>query len=254
LIAHKAINLSEELSGTDKRVAGALIDCFNRETGQCDPSLGTIAYRLNISRRTVIRSMSRLERAVLFRKSRHGGKSHRNSYEPLWPRFRELDAQWNARKKARSLSRRPKVSPLEGQTCHLAGDQAVTQTCLSNQSKETYRGKEQQAPSKTQGSKELPREAKEASSAARFIATRKSRTIGSADAAKASAERRWLTAVNDCFVSNPELYALVIEVVDSATKEAATEAELRRHGAGLDLILDRLPELGVAVGRDGESR
>jgi len=57
LIAHKAINLSEELSGTEKRVAATIIDHFNRKTGQCDPALGSIAKLLGVSRRTVIRAI-----------------------------------------------------------------------------------------------------------------------------------------------------------------------------------------------------
>jgi|SRR6267142_1857860 hypothetical protein len=53
LLAHKAINLYDDLSGLEKRVAAANIDHYNRKTGQCDPSLGTIARLIDVSRRTV---------------------------------------------------------------------------------------------------------------------------------------------------------------------------------------------------------
>jgi hypothetical protein len=129
LIAHKMVNLTAELSGTDKRVAGAIIDHFNRETGQCDPSLNRIATLLGVCRRTVIRSMHHLETSGLFRKRRHGGNLHRNSYEPVWARFRELDAAWTIRFRAKSArSPATKLSPSSCQRCHVGGDEAVTQT------------------------------------------------------------------------------------------------------------------------------
>jgi AraC-like DNA-binding protein len=63
LIAHKAISLASELSNSEKRVAAAIIDHFNRRTGQCDPSLDCIAELIGMSRRTVMRATSRYGRA-----------------------------------------------------------------------------------------------------------------------------------------------------------------------------------------------
>ena len=40
-IAFKAISLADDLSGTEKRVAAAIIDHFNRKTAQCDLRPGT---------------------------------------------------------------------------------------------------------------------------------------------------------------------------------------------------------------------
>ena len=59
LIAHKAINLSTELSNTDKRVAAVLLDHFNRKTGQCDPGQNSIAELAGMCRRSVVRSVGR---------------------------------------------------------------------------------------------------------------------------------------------------------------------------------------------------
>jgi DNA-binding MurR/RpiR family transcriptional regulator len=56
-VAHKAISLAEDLTGTEKRVAATIIDHFNRKTGRCDPALGSIARLLGVSRRTVIRAV-----------------------------------------------------------------------------------------------------------------------------------------------------------------------------------------------------
>src|SRR5262249_14660204 len=101
-IAHKAINLSDDLSGTEKRVGAAIIDHFNRKTGQCDPSLDSIAKLLGVSRRPVIRAVGALVQKGYFAKTRHGGHFHRNSYMPLWSRFLAREAKWNERRKSAS--------------------------------------------------------------------------------------------------------------------------------------------------------
>src|SRR5216684_2277831 len=56
-VAHKAISLAEDLTGTEKRVAATIIDHFNRKTGRCDPALGSIARLLGLGRRTIIRAV-----------------------------------------------------------------------------------------------------------------------------------------------------------------------------------------------------
>jgi DNA-binding MarR family transcriptional regulator len=92
LIAFKAISLTPDLSVTERRVASAIIDHFNKRTTQCDPSIDTLAALLGIDRRTVIRSVNRLVSLKYFRRIRHGGNFHRNFYEPNWKRFREVEA------------------------------------------------------------------------------------------------------------------------------------------------------------------
>src|SRR4029079_7038812 len=87
LMALKAIGLSQSLKNSDRQIASALLDHFNRRTGQCDPSLGRLAGLGGVSTRTVMRSLARIEAAGLFRRIRHGGHLNRNSYEPDWARF-----------------------------------------------------------------------------------------------------------------------------------------------------------------------
>jgi hypothetical protein len=233
LLALKAINLIPELSATDKRVAGALIDHFNKKTGQCDPSHGRIAGLLAVSSRTVIRSINRLERHGLFRRKRHGGHLNRNSYEPVWPRFREIEAAWTSR--FRSKTTHPtatKLSPAPCQPCHLDGDSPVTQTCRSNLSKETC-GKRLPNKGKAEVAERRPARNSLANSAAK------------ADPARVSAERRWSNDLHARFVSMPITYGQIIEAVDPAMQEAATDAELRRRGGGLAFLLRKL-KLGDA--------
>jgi hypothetical protein len=110
LLALKVLTLVPELNASDRRVAGALLEHFNRNTAQCDPGLPRIADLLGLSTRTVMRSNRRLEAARLFKKTRHGGRSHRNSYEPNWARFQELEGVW--REKFNHKSRMSKESLL----------------------------------------------------------------------------------------------------------------------------------------------
>jgi DNA-binding transcriptional MocR family regulator len=130
-VAHKAISLAEDLTGTEKRVAATIIDHFNRKTGRCDPALGSIARLLGVSRRTVIRAVGSLVLKGYIRKTRHGGYFHRNSYEPIWSRFRTNAAKWTEQRAASRRSKTTDVSPLGRQAWHLGGDTDVTQTCTN---------------------------------------------------------------------------------------------------------------------------
>lgn len=105
------LGLVPGLKASDQRVATVLLEHFNRRTGQCDPGLTRISELLGISVRTVIRSNSRLEASGLFRKVRHGGYGNRNSYQPVWSRFTEYQALWQAKMQYKSKSRVPDVSP-----------------------------------------------------------------------------------------------------------------------------------------------
>jgi hypothetical protein len=138
LLSFKAISLAPDLTDTEKRVASALIDHFNKQTRQCDPSLDTLALLLGIHRRTVIRAVNRLVRLKYFRRTRHGGNFQRNFYEPLWPRFRAVEAEWKARRRAHSQRfREEKLSRWQGQPAHPSGGTDGTQTYPINLSNET---------------------------------------------------------------------------------------------------------------------
>jgi hypothetical protein len=240
-LAYKAIAVSADLTGTEKRVAVAIIDSFNRKTGQCDPSFGRIAHLLGVNRRTVIRAMPRIERARFIQKSRHGGKSHRNSYEPNWARFREAEAQWNARQKTKHWnSDAPNVSPSGCETCHVAGVEDATQTLRTNQSNETLpvastSGRLQRS-SQLDDSKRLGRRAP--GNAINTVGMQSKN--GSREAALAAAERRWTTGLNRRYSATPEVYAEIIASIDVDTQRAATEAEMRKPGAGLRFIHEQL--------------
>jgi hypothetical protein len=240
-IAHKAINLTSDLSGTDKRVAGAIIDSFNRKTGQCDPSLGRIAGLLGISRRTVIRAVQRLEKLRLLRKRWHGGHSHRNSYEPNWVRFRELDAQWSVRFRTKS-GWSTNVATSECQSCRYTGDADGTQTCLINQPKETRSdaassAKEQ--PSERMGRKGQPIK-EEHSDEPRQARSGSPKNSQVSKAAHTAAERRWNGELLERYSETPNVYAAIIDAITPELQRDATEAEMHKRGAGIALVLEQL--------------
>jgi hypothetical protein len=231
LLALKAVSLAPGLMENDRRVAATLLEHFNRNTGECDPGLERIATLLCISTRTVIRATQRLEKAGLFRKVRHGGHLNRNSYEPLWKKFHEIEAAWRARFSESARSRRSQVSPSPSRSCHVQGDTRVPQTCLSNQFKETC-------------SSSPPKQADEPD----LSSKRGQREIGvtrSADAARVAAERRWSSDLHQRFSSQPITYSEIVGAIDPRLQQAATDAELRRHGDGVSYIIEAL---GVFTG------
>ena len=243
-LAFKAITLAPGMSGTDKQVAGFIIDSFNRKTGQCDPGLDRIARLLKISRRAVIRGVKKLEAIHFVRKVRHGGKSQRNSYAPNWALFRELDKKWNTIFYAkRGHPDVTNVSPFECQSRHLAGDKDVTQTFLTNHSKKpSLIGPVSEAIKES--NKPIARKAHSGQTTLQigqpFPSASGNRSI---DAARAAAERRWCTALHDRYVATPKIYGEIINAIDPTMQGEATEAEIKRHGAGLAYILNELKVL-----------
>jgi hypothetical protein len=244
-IAHKAISLSEELSGTEKRVAATIIDHFNRKTGQCDPALDSIARLLGVNRRTIIRAISALVRKGYLHKTRHGGKFHRNSYIPGWSHFHAKEKTWNERRTTASRKfERTNVSPLQGQNCPPSGDANVTQTCLINPFNETSLVTRSDLETHTPNelivrkrlSKECSREVSHTVANERFHMKSTSSRVAAFDAA----ERRWTTELTTLYSQTPEVFGTLIDEIDEALRNAATVLEMRKHGSGLQFILDAL--------------
>jgi len=240
LLALKVISFVPGLVENDRRVAATLLEHFNRKTSECDPSLDRIAKLLDVSTRTVIRSTKRLEKAELFRKERHGGHLNRNSYQPVWPKFREIEGTWKARFSENARSRRSQLSHVTGQRCHVKGDASVIQTCGSNLPKETC-----------SGGRPRPGSGQD------FGHRRTSgpvRATSSADAARVAAERRWAGDLHQRFSSQPVTYGEIIDAIDLTLQEAATDAELRRRGSGMAHIIHALGIFtGVRAPKLGQS-
>jgi len=201
------------LRPNDRRVLALLIEHFNRKTERCDPGLDRISALLGVSSRTVIRSIHRLEAAGLLKKIRHGGFSHRNSYEPNWTRFFDFERIWNDRFRRSANTRRPQLTPSHRHPSHLEGDRTVNQTFKANPHQQTY-------SDSRQGGLSTP--------------------PTSAEAAAVEAERRWTTALHQHFAPMPTTYGEVIAAIDPSMRDAATNAELKRRGAGIGYIFRQL--------------
>jgi hypothetical protein len=225
LIALKAINLTPGLRNNDRAVAAALLDHFNRKTGQCDPGIQRLAGLLGVSERTIFRSLTRIEADRLFRRVRHGGHLNRNSYEPNWARCREIEAVWSARMKPRDFAPN-ELSAGSGQICQLPGDNGVTQTCRTNLSKETCQ-------------RSLPTKAMDIPSP---LANRNpfKPSPASRDAAATTAQRRWHADLHDAFVALPTTYGEVLGLISPEMDAEATRAEVGRRGAGLEYVVTAL--------------
>ncbi|WP_081494398.1 helix-turn-helix domain-containing protein [Bradyrhizobium genomosp. III] len=132
-LALKAIGLSDQLNKTEKRVAVALLDHFNRKTARCDPSQQTIAALLGVDRKTVNRAIKKIVRLGYFNSLRHRGSRHCNSYQPCWHRFRADEEKWTTnRRKYRSRFDAPEVPLSGGHDYPGRGDQITSQTYPTN--------------------------------------------------------------------------------------------------------------------------
>jgi predicted transcriptional regulator len=230
LLAIKIIGLMPDLRPSDRRVATLIIEHYNRRDGRCDPGIERLSSVLGLSRRTVFRSLKRLEVAGLIKRIRHGGYSHRNRYVPNWARLADLSRSWDERLKLAAKSRAADLSPFERHSSHVERDAGVTQTYKANLHNQTYRDSRgsTHAPVPT-----TPRKACLAS------------PTSSGDAAAIAAERRWTNELQQRFGSKPITYGEIIEAIDPQMQAAATQAEIKCRGAGYDYIARQL-KLGVA--------
>ena len=251
-LAFKAGCLMPELSATDRRVFAAFLDYFNRTTGRCDPSYESVAELLGVNRSTVIRATKRLVKLGLLAKDRHGGFGHRNSYQPNWSLFRRIEQQWAARKRTRSRNRVvAKLPPLGCQSGHLAGGEAATQTCSTNQSKETCSAEEAQSQAKASACAETFQGLPNKEKVGALAPLRPPTNPRSREIARQAALRRWDNDLLKALGAEHGAYAIAIEAIDNDLMEAATDAELRRRGTGCALVLERVAS---KTGMQGKGR
>lgn len=230
LIAFKVFAIMPGLSVAERRVAGAIVDHFNRKSGRCDPSIDRLALLLELDRGTVIRALKRLHDLKLLLRLRHGGRSQRNRYQPCWQRLREVDADWRKR------FRTPVADvPAPGShPRHLGGGEDATQTTSSNLPVEPVSKFGVIRPSA------LPAEAEAKNGLGEKGASPRATSKGRHPAAEAAAERRWYADLHHRFVGDVVPYEQLITAIDEDVRGAATEAELRRRGSGAATVLDLL--------------
>lgn len=245
LLAFKALALAKGLSVSERRVAAAIVDHFNGISGRCDPSIDCLAEELGIDRRTVIRCVRKLDRLEIIFKDRHQGRHRTNSYEPNWQKLREMLATWQLGGKWKRRTDRGTISTSrKGQSGHSSGDSGVTQICSRNPVQESVRPGNVADDSIRSGEGMVSN-----GPARRPLAKtpyRAPRRIASREAADQSALRRWEA---ELLKLDAALYQAIVIAIDDSAVAAITAAEVRRHGGGLQYILENREQL--LAKRDG---
>jgi hypothetical protein len=121
------------LNGTEKRIAVAVLDHFNRKTGRCDPSYETLAKLLRVHPRTIGRGVTKVVKVGFLKKVRHGGNNRCNSYRPPWELYRSLEERWKGeRRQHADRFARQEVPSSPGQSCPVDRGEIAPQTYLNN--------------------------------------------------------------------------------------------------------------------------
>lgn len=236
LAAHLAISLHPDLSGSDKRVASAIIEHFNRKTGRCDPSIGRLAKLLGLPDKTIRRATAKLHGLGLIVKASHGGRSGTAAYAPQWDRFIAFKAEWEAQRDGKGQpENRSNMAGATGQLCPEAPDKNDRQTHRRNPRKEPRdvqsigtKGADSQRPTPKpppQKTMMLPIQGGRSTS----------REVAATTAANQTVEG-FLKAVRGRY----DLYALNIS---GELHDQVVSAERRKKGAGVSMALRLLEEL-----------
>jgi hypothetical protein len=249
LFAHKALNIVPGLSANARRVAGAIIDHFNKQTGQCDPSIGRLSRLLDIDDMTVTRATASLcsGEQPLFDKVSHGGRGHRASYAPRWDTFRQIVDDWDSRMKSSANTAKVRYSmrDLLPQECGTDTRRTAEQTLRSNQSNEPVEGpasensgRKPQAIGMTERQKGVWKKGSEPQRQRHMLLPIAGGNPAThSQAARAAADKRLYAALQglgdaacgDC-----------LDRMTEQIREAAALAEMKRRGAGLPFVLDAL--------------
>lgn len=256
------------LTEATRRVAGAIIDHFNKRTAQCDPGIERLAAMLGISRPSVIRATNQLHGLGLIEKTSHGGKANRAGYRPVWERFRAVVQDWDARMKTGDapgagrqtvaetapVPKPEKVSrviPSRYHPCDVEGISGDTQTLRSNQSNkpvepERVETRAVNPPSlyPERGSKGLSRVSKPQAQRSMLLPISGGRNVSHAEAARTAAERR---LNSDLMAFGPEGYVDAVGRMTDQISEDATLAEMRRRGAGAMFVRSALMAAGRSM-------
>jgi Helix-turn-helix domain len=248
LFAHKALNIVPGLSANARRVAGAIIDHFNKQTGQCNPSVERLATLLEIDRATVLRATAELcgEQFALFDKASHGGKSHCASYSPRWDRFQEIVADWDARMKSGAPpSNVANLRPSQSQNCDVKRRKTATQTLLKNQSNEPVEiqaaensGRKPQAIGTAERQKGVWKKGSEPPRQRHMLLPIAGGNPAThSQAARAAADKRLFADMRGL---GSAAMADCLDRITPQIGEAAALAEMKRRGAGLPFVLEAL--------------
>jgi len=136
------------------------------------------------------------------------------------------------------------TSPLGRQAWHLGGDTDVTQTCTNNSFEQTLAATSSGAQARTSSppatSEGLGNEANRKASYPIVQQRFHVKSSRSHVAARDAAERRWNEALTKQFAAVPDIFVSLIDAIDPELQSTATDAELRRPGSGISVLLIEL--------------
>lgn len=253
LFAHKALTLMAGLTDATKRVAGAIIDHYNKRTGQCDPGIDRLSTLLGINRATVIRATEALNELGLIKKTSHGGKSHRASYLPNWEEFHAVVSDWDARMKTgkapsivakNDQSNVASVRRSRSQGCDVKGRRDATQTLRRNPSNKPIEPEQVETPVSRPSEPQTRRTSnglwkgnKPEAQRAMLLPINGGQSVSHSQAAKSAAERRWYAQVHSL---GERAEADVLDWMTADRQEEATQAEMKRRGGGIEFIVSAM--------------
>jgi hypothetical protein len=275
LFAQKTLLLFPGLSSAARTIGGAILDHFNKRTGQCDPGIDRLGKLTGLSRRAVIRAIDELgsETVGLFHRARHGGKSHRNAYTPNFDAFRLFVTAWDERmrtgacsditakyarksksKKSKKADERCQKRHLEQcQKEHLGSVRNGTQTLLINPSKKTRRNTPDlktlpSTPEQADKTNGLWKEGNRRNRQSLPTQVKPSgKDTSAANASRNAAHKR----ISEHFRSSNgfEAWKRFCELATDGnpTYEQAVSAETRKRGAGVAIMRNHL--LNIELGR-----
>ncbi|MEP3438627.1 MAG: tyrosine-type recombinase/integrase [Hoeflea sp.] len=238
-----------DLSASTRRVAAAVIDHFNKRTGQCDPSIGRLIKLLKISRAAVLRATNELDQLGLIERKSHGGKSHRTAYLPNWQKFRAFVEDWDHGMKTGDgpVEGRSKVSelrPSQSQRRDLKGLKNETQTLRKNPSKKPIETDQAETPAaqnselnKRKGASRLLKRTDLQRQQSFLLPVKGGRSQSRFEVFRKKAQQRW---ENDLMRQGIERAEAVMDWLTNEAIERATEAELTTPGGGLEFILSEM--------------
>jgi hypothetical protein len=215
-----------------KAAIGVLLDHVSWRTFRCDPSLSRVAWLSGYSLSNVQAGIKAVADDGILIVHRHGGRHGNNAYEFCWQEILRRDEEFqNTLHSGRGPTRK------QGATV----PDIREQTLFNNPNKEPERVGALSEPfpvsnvGKWQPRREIERN--------RILAFR---STSAGDAAQSSALRRWNDDLLNLYRQTPRAYALA-ELIDIAVADAATKAEMKRHGNGLRVILDHVRKTSPAL-------
>ena len=241
-----AFHALADLTGNERRVAFAILQHYNKRDGRCDPSGERLAALLDMDRTSVVKATARLCKVFgLFEKVSHGGHNHCASYRPQWQRYREIMGEWNA--KARPRERAPNVVKTPQSTWrndHTERGENTTQTEPINQI-DRYGDSGEGVPGSAPTARcpeDNPRRLTRSETVQGLLTGSMQRPIAGQSPSHAVAARQRAEGRIEADLRSLGLHAHAeaIERMDEAMHADAAEAEMRRRGAGLALIRERL--------------